>query len=258
MIQTMSVEEITIGAYALAFGAGIVSFLSPCVLPIVPAYLSVVTGLDITAPQSSTRRLGIFRDTALFVSGFTAVFVTMGLISTSLGRFLVGRQVLLTRLSGVVIIALALFMAGSLVLRAPWLYQEKRFHLRRPIGAGLGPLVAGLAFGFGWSPCIGPILGSILTIAARQEQAVAGGSLLAAYSAGLGASFLGAGLAFDRLSGLFGFVKRRMRAMVAGSALVLGLLGVVLVLNRMAWLSATLGDALRAIGLDVVADLAEI
>lgn len=258
MIGWMSVEEITAGAYVLAFGAGILSFLSPCVLPIVPAYLSVVTGLDITASQPRVRRLGIARDTAIFVMGFTVVFVVMGLVSTSLGRFLVGRQVLLTRISGIVIIALALFMLGSLVLQAPWLYQEKRFHPRRPSVAGAAPLVAGLAFGFGWSPCIGPILGSILTIAARQGEILTGGSLLAAYSAGLGISFLAAGLAFERLSGLFGFVKRRMRGIVAGSALVLGSLGLVLVLNRMAWLAAVLGDALRAVGLDVIADLAEI
>lgn len=256
----MEIESITVGAYLLAFGAGVLSFLSPCVLPIVPGYLSVVTGLDITADTGDDdgRLWRIGRDTGVFVIGFSIVFIALGLISTGVGRFFLDNQVTLTRISGVLIVLFALFMIGSLFLQAPWLYQEKRFHPRLGRLGLAAPLVAGLAFGFGWSPCVGPILGSILTIAAQQERVWAGGTLLAAYSAGLGLSFLVTGLAFGRVAGLFGFVKRHFTVIVAGSAVVLGLFGVVLALDELDWLTRQITDGLRAIGLDVIADLAEI
>lgn len=256
----MRIETITFGAYLLAFGGGIISFLSPCVLPIVPGYLSVVTGLDITDTKSNDRQKlwGIARDTGIFASGFTVVFVLLGLISTGVGRFFLRNQVTLTRISGFVILMLALFMIGSLVLKAPWLYQEKRFHPQLGRFGRFAPLVAGLAFGFGWSPCIGPILGSILTIAAQQDRVWAGGTLLLAYSLGLALSFLVTGLAFGKLSGLFGFVKRHFTVIVAGSAVILGTFGLVLMLNQLAYVTRELTDFLRAIGLDFLADLAEV
>ena len=144
----MRIETITFGAYLLAFGGGIISFLSPCVLPIVPGYLSVVTGLDITDTKSNDRQKlwGIARDTGIFASGFTVVFVLLGLISRGVGRFFLRNQVTLTRFSGFVILMLALFMIGSLVLKAPWLYQEKRFHPQLGRFGRFAPLVAGLGF----------------------------------------------------------------------------------------------------------------
>jgi cytochrome c-type biogenesis protein len=254
------IETVTFGAYLLAFGGGIISFLSPCVLPIVPGYLSVVTGLDVTDTEGNDRQKlwGIARDSGIFVAGFTIVFVMLGLISTGIGKFFLRNQVTLTRISGLVILLLALFMLGSLVLKAPWLYQEKRFHPQLGRFGRFAPLVAGLAFGFGWSPCIGPILGSILTIAAQQERIWAGGTLLLAYSSGLGLSFLVTGLAFGKVAGLFGFIKRHFTGIVAGSAIVLGVFGVVLLMNRLSWLTSELTDFLRSIGLDFIADLAEV
>jgi len=190
--------------YLAAFGGGVVSFLSPCVLPIVPAYLSVLTGLDLAEIEHGSRRqmLRIGRDTSLFISGFSAVFIALGLTATSFGHALVANQTTITRIAGLLLLAFALFILGSLVLQAPWLYQEKRFH---PTLSRFGPFAApitGAAFGFGWTPCIGPILGSVLAVAATSGHTAEGGLLLAFYSAGLGLPFLATGLAFDQLTGI--------------------------------------------------------
>ena len=238
--------------YLVAFGGGVVSFLSPCVLPLVPGYLSIVTGLDVTTLREGGRQHGIrvLRDTGLFVAGFGTVFVLLGLSATTLGGVLFRNQLVLTRLFGVLVIALALFMLGSLWVRAPWLYQERRF---QPDPGRLGPFappVVGAAFGLGWTPCIGPVLGSILAIAATEGRAWAGGSLLAAYSLGLGVPFLVAGLALGRLARVFGWVKRHYAGLVAGSSIVLALFGVLLLFNRLSWVTAQLQDGLRAAGLD--------
>ena len=132
----------------------------------------------------------IVTTTAWFVAGFGAVFVALGLSATGLGQLLRDHQSVLTRLSGTLMLSMALFLLGSLFLRAPWLYQEKRFHPQLGGFGNAAPAVAGVAFGFGWSPCIGPILGSILGIAANQHRVWAGGTLLAVYSLGLGLPFL--------------------------------------------------------------------
>lgn len=237
--------------YAAAFGGGLVSFLSPCVLPIVPAYLSVITGLDVTEIQHGARRqlLRIARDTSLFIAGFTTVFVGLGLTATSLGRALVSNQATIARVSGLLLLGFALFVLGSLVLRSPWLYQEKRFH---PTLSRFGPFaapVAGAAFGFGWTPCIGPILGSVLAVASTEGHAAQGATLLAVYSAGLGIPFLATGLAFGRLAGAFGWVKRRFTAITIASATALAFFGVLLTFNRLTWVTSQLQAALGHVGL---------
>lgn len=239
-------------AYFVAFGGGLISFLSPCVLPLVPAYLSIVTGLDVAELQDGSRHqmLRITRDTGLFVGGFTAVFVALGLSATVLGGVLVRNQALLTRISGLVVLSMALFLLGSLFLRAPWLYAEKRFH---PSASRFGPFaapVAGAAFGFGWTPCIGPVLGSVLAVAAASGEAARGGSLLFVYSLGLGIPFLITGLAFGRLTGMFGFVKRHFTGITMASAISLAFFGILLTFNRLIWVTSQLQNAMRAVGLD--------
>ena len=243
--------------YAAAFGGGVISFLSPCVLPLVPAYLTIVTGLEIGEIEEPTRRhLGrIARDTGLFVAGFTTVFVLLGLTATGVGQFLVRNQLLLTRLSGMMVLGFALFLLGSLVLQAPWLYGEKRFH---PQLSRFGPYtapVAGVAFAFGWTPCIGPILGSVLAIAATQGNALHGASLLAVYSLGLGLPFLAAGLALGRMSRSFGWAKRHFTALTVISALSLAFFGTLLVLNRLIWVTTELQGAMRSLGLGDLVNL---
>jgi cytochrome c-type biogenesis protein len=232
--------------YLAAFAGGVVSFLSPCVLPIVPAYLAVITGLDVEQLRDADRPLArIGRDTLLFVAGFSAVFVGLGLSATTIGQGLFRNQSLLTRVSGGVMLAMALFMLASLFLNAPWLYQERRFH---PELSRFGPFaapVAGVAFGFGWTPCI----------AASRGDAGQGATLLAVYSAGLGLPFLVTGLAFGRLAGTLGWVKRHVRGLTATSSFALAAFGVLLVMDRLVWLTGELQRALDAVGLGRLVEL---
>jgi cytochrome c-type biogenesis protein len=237
--------------YLAAFGGGLVSFASPCVLPLVPAYLSMVTGLDVAELQAGERRhtARVVRDTGLFVVGFGTVFVLLGLGGEAFGGLLFRNQILLTRLSGLLIVAMALFLLGSLVLRAPWLYQEWRFH---PSPSRLGPLAApvtGMAFGFGWTPCIGPVYASVLAVASDSGQAAHAATLLAAYSLGLGVPFLVTGLALGRLERALGWVKRHTQQITVGSAALLGFFGVLLVFNRLTWVTTETQTAFRAVGL---------
>jgi cytochrome c-type biogenesis protein len=244
-------------AYIAAFGGGVVSFLSPCVLPLVPGYLSMVTGLDIAVLEdgegANTKR--VLGTTALFIAGFGTVFVLLGLTASSIGQPLRDHQEMLTRISGALMLGMALFLLGSMFLRAPWLYQEKRFHPDLGKYGAAMPLVAGAAFGFGWSPCIGPILGSILGIAATQQRVWAGATLLVAYSIGLGLPFLISGIALQRVSGAMGWVKRHFPAIVVGSSLVLGAFGLLLMFDQLTRLTGDFQRALTDANLDWLVNL---
>ncbi|MFV1990137.1 MAG: cytochrome c biogenesis CcdA family protein [Acidimicrobiales bacterium] len=235
--------------YLLAFGAGVISFASPCVLPIVPGYLSIITGLDIArGPQGAQGRIA--RDTIVFIAGFGSVFVLLGVSVSTVGQALFQNQLLLTRISGAMVLGMALFMLASLYVEAPWMYQEKRFHPELGRFGRAAPGVAGVAFGFGWTPCIGPVLASILALAATSGGATTGASLLAVYSLGLGVPFLITGLAFARMAGAMGFVKTHMRGIVIISSLSMAFIGVILIFNRLIWITSLLQDALRAVGLE--------
>ncbi len=242
--------------FLAAFAGGVVSFLSPCVLPIVPAYLAIVTGLDVEQLRDADRPLAhIARDTLLFIAGFSAVFIALGLSATTVGQTLFRNQSLLTRVSGAVVLAMALFMLGSLFLSAPWMYQERRFH---PKLSRFGPFAApaaGVAFGFGWTPCIGPVLTSILAVAASRGDVGQGAALLAVYSAGLGLPFLVTGLAFGRLAGALGWVKRHVQGITVTSSFALAAFGVLLVMDRLVWLTGELQRGLDAVGLGGLVEL---
>jgi cytochrome c-type biogenesis protein len=247
-------ESVTLWA---AFGAGLISFLSPCVLPIIPGYLSLVTGLEVSELEAGGRANlpRIARDTGLFVLGFGSVFVLLGLGATSVGSVLVDNQAVMIRASGVLVLAMALFILGSLYLQAPWLYQEARF---QPDLARYGPMaapVAGVAFGFGWTPCIGPVLTSVLAVAAADGRAGRGALLLAVYSLGLGVPFMAAGLAFGRATRLLAWMRRHLRAVTWVSALSLAFFGVLLTLDRLSWLTAKIQDLARTVGLDFLVEL---
>jgi cytochrome c-type biogenesis protein len=235
-------SDVNLLAYFAAFGGGVISFLSPCVLPLLPGYLSIVTGLDLAEIEDESRvhARRIVVTTAWFVAGFGAVFIALGLSATALGQLLRDHQSVLTRLSGALMLAMALFLLGSLFLRAPWLYQEKRFHPQLGRFGNAAPAVAGVAFGFGWSPCIGPILGSILGIAANQQRVLAGGTLLAVYSLGLGLPFLLSGLLLGRLGGALGWFKRNFAVIVGGSAVIIGVFGLLLMFDELSRLSVHL------------------
>lgn len=248
---------------AAAFAGGVASFSSPCVLPLVPAYLSLVAGLDVTrheprpslagatvgtgspttpkpahAAPTQGRSIGaVTRDTALFVAGFGTVFVLLGLSASAVGRAVVHEQGVLTRISGVLVVLMALFLLGTIFLRAPALYGEWRLHPRL---TRLGPLaapVAGAAFAFGWTPCVGPILASVLALSAAQGHAAQGAALLGVYSLGLGAPFLLVAVLFERLRAPLDWLRRHGTAVTAVSAGALGIMGVLLVLDRLAWIT---------------------
>jgi cytochrome c-type biogenesis protein len=224
-----------------AFAGGLLSFASPCVLPLVPAYLSVITGLNVSSLQSGGRRhlRQVLLTAGGFVSGFTAVFVLLGLTVTAAGQQLATHRVLMTRLSGLLVLAMALFMVGAHVLNAPWLYQERRW---RPnahrFGRWAAP-VTGVAFGFGWTPCIGPVLTSVLAVAATTGRASEGAALLLAYSVGLAVPFVAAALALDRMSGALGLVKRHLTGLTMASAALLGVFGILLALGLLPTVTAS-------------------
>jgi cytochrome c-type biogenesis protein len=239
-----------------AFGGGIISFLSPCVLPIVPGYLSLVSGLTLGEIEAGTPKAlrRIAAETGLFVLGFTIVFVLLGLATTAIGRSLFENQDTLTRISGGLVLLMAIYLAGSQLLTTPRLYQEFRFH---PHLERFGPVaapVAGAAFGLGWTPCIGPVLGAVLSFAAEGRDTARAALLLVSYSLGLGVPFLAVGLLFGKLSTPLDWVKRHSRALTFVSAAVLAFFGVVLLTNQLpdvtAWLSRRMDD----LGLDGLID----
>ncbi len=243
--------------YAVAFGGGLISFASPCVLPLVPGYLSIITGLDVGELQESKRSntWAVTRDTGLFVLGFGIVFVLLGVSATSIGSFVFDQQILLTRISGALVLGMALFMLGSIYLQAPWLYQEMRFHPSLGRYGRAAPTVAGAAFGFGWTPCIGPVLTSILAIAAASGRASTGAGLLAAYTLGLGLPFLATGLLMGRLTGSLAWVQRHLQTIVIVSSLSLALFGVLLISNQLIRITSWLQELLGAVGLDFLVEL---
>jgi len=238
--------------FLTAFGAGIISFVSPCVLPIVPGYLSFVTGLTYGELQEGGRRqlARIALNTGMFIAGFTAVFVLLGLVTTAAGQAVFDNQETLTRVSGGLVLLMAIYLAGSQLLTTPRLYQEFRFrpHLER-FGPAAAP-IAGAAFGLGWTPCIGPVLGSILGFAAQGADVTRATLLLIAYSFGLGASFLVVGLAFGKLTTPLAWVRKHSRGITIATAVVLGLFGVVLITNSLPSITSRLSDWMRSLGLD--------
>ena len=185
----------------VALTAGLLSFLSPCVLPLVPSYLSFITGMTLDDLQESADRTHVLTHALLFVSGFTLVFMMLGASASFLGQFAQAYDVWLTRIGGILIIVLGLHLLG--VFRISALLREKRVHLSDKPAGFLGTLVVGAAFGAGWTPCIGPVLGAILTLAGTRETVWSGVWLLFAYSVGLAVPFLLAALALDRFLATF-------------------------------------------------------
>lgn len=186
-------ETSGIGALMVAFVGGVLSFLSPCVLPLVPSYLGFITGY--TIEEMGNRRRSAMIHALLFVVGFSLIFIVLGASATALGATLRVYRDTVMRVAGVLIIFFGLYCLG--VIKLGFLSQERRMHLdQKPIGM-LGSVLVGMAFGAGWSPCIGPILGGILTLASTQDGVGRGMALLASYSAGLAVPFLVAAWAVE-------------------------------------------------------------
>lgn len=229
-------------ALVTALLAGIASFVSPCVLPLVPAYLSFMSGVSLSDMREQERKRENTRRVLLtslaFVLGLSVVFVFLGASASALGQALYRWLPLLARIGGLVVIVLGLHMTG--LVKLPFLAYEKRFQAGGRTGLA-SAFVMGLAFAFGWTPCVGPILGGILVLA-TQEDVGRGSLLLAVYSAGMGIPFLLAGLFVNAFFGLFGRIKAHFHKIEVASGIILILVGVLLVLNRFEWLSARFTD----------------
>ena len=230
-------SEVEVGI-AIAFTAGLLSFLSPCVLPLVPSYLTFVTGMSLEDLEQGVNRRATFVHSILFVLGFSVIFVLLGAAASFLGQFFRYYEVWIARVGGVIIIVLGLHLAG--VFRLTPLMREKRVHLAdKPVGY-LGTFGVGLAFGAGWTPCIGPILGAILTYGFSQDTMWAGVGLLSVYSLGLAVPFLLASLALDRFLQAFKSFRRWMPVVEKASGVLLILLGILLLTGRFTVLSGYL------------------
>src|SRR5260370_36028939 len=180
-----------------AFLAGLISFLSPCVLPLVPGYVSLVAGIGVEELKSQGQLLGkVMLNSVMFILGFSIVFITLGAISTEVGQLMARYKSLLAQVAGVVIILFGLHLTGLLRIKA--LYSDKRLHSVKGSSTVLGAFVIGFAFAFGWTPCVGPILAVILGLAASQDSVLKGIVLLAIYSLGLAVPFLLTSLGIER------------------------------------------------------------
>jgi cytochrome c-type biogenesis protein len=253
----------------IAFGAGILSFLSPCVLPLVPGYLSMVSGLsaaELTAGGDRAGRAGarrpMLRGIGLFVGGFTLVFVALGAAASSIGRLLDAHEVTLSHVSGAVVVLLGVVLLLGAVPGRFWahvgsgplvvvtrLTGERRFDVRpSTLGTWAAP-VMGMAFAFAWTPCIGPVLGVVLSLAARNGSLVGGVLLLFAYSLGLGVPFVLTGLAFGRLTAMFVRARRGIWVIELVAGLVLVVFGILLLTDNIAWVSTQFSNLLNDMGL---------
>lgn len=237
-------EPVALGV-AVAFAAGLLSFLSPCVLPLVPSYIGFLTGM--TLPEMSARRRTALLHGICFVAGFSLVFILLGASATALGRALNYYQIWLQRLGGLFIILFGLVCLG--VFKADFLTQERRVHLeQKPVGY-LGSVLVGMAFGAGWTPCIGPVLGAILGLAATSGEVSRGMLLLAFYSAGLAVPFLVAAVAVESFLGWFQRFRRYMPWVMRLSGALLVFVGILLLsgeFTRLAgWLQGFTPEFLR-------------
>jgi cytochrome c-type biogenesis protein len=232
-----------------AFAVGFVSFISPCVLPLVPGYLSAVSGLSLAEMKSGERRLlRILLPAIVFCLSFTVVFVALGMTATGLGSTLQSSRQTLDKIAGGVIIALGIFFLATPFV--PRLNKEWRPDaLISRAGSG-GPIVAGAAFAVAWTPCIGPTLGSILSAAATQDTVGQGGILLAFYSLGLAVPFLLTAVAFTRMTAAFRWLRDRYLVITAVSGLILITMGVLLFTGELARLNIEAQQALDSLGLN--------
>ncbi len=222
----------------VALMAGILSFLSPCVLPLVPSYLSFVTGMSLEDLQDGVDRKATFIHSLLFVAGFSIIFITLGASASFLGVFLRVYEVWIARIGGVLIIILGLHLTG--IFRITPLMRERRVHVNdKPVGY-IGTLGVGAAFGAGWTPCIGPVLGAILTLAGTQDTVWLGVLLLSVYSLGLAIPFLISALALDLFLGAFSKFRRLLPIVEKASGVMLIILGLLLATGSFTILSTYL------------------
>jgi cytochrome c-type biogenesis protein len=228
-------EAVSVGV-VIAFTAGLLSFLTPCVLPLVPSYVTFVTGLRLEEVPHARRHTLVHA--ALFILGFSLIFLALGATATALGRLLVVHRLWLTRVGGLLVILFALHLLGAFNLR--FLARERRVHLTdKPLGY-LGSVLVGIAFGAGWSPCLGPILGGILTYTASQAELGRGMVLLGSYSLGLAVPFLLAALAVDRFLAFFQRFRSKLVWVDRAAGVLLLVVGILMLTDYFSTLSGFL------------------
>jgi cytochrome c-type biogenesis protein len=232
-----------------AFAAGFISFISPCVLPLVPGYLSAVSGVSVVDLQEGDKRTSdVLIPAIVFCLSFTAVFVALGMVATGLGSTLRDNRDLLNRIAGALIVLMGVIFIASLFVTR--LNREWRPHgLIARAGSG-GPMIAGAAFAIGWTPCIGPTLTAILNAAAVKDTVSQGAFLLAIYSAGLAIPFLLSAVAFQRATAVFRWLRDRYVAITAVSGAVLIVMGVLIFTGEMTDLNVEAQRFLQKLGLD--------
>jgi len=238
-----------VGGFLLAFAGGMLSFLSPCVLPLVPGYLSLMSGVSVTqlAEGSTTvvdlRRL--LRSTLLFVAGFTLVFVLLGAGASAVGQTLLRHKIILTQLSGALVIVMGLFLAGLVVPGA--MQRERRFHVLPSRLGVFAPPLMGMAFAFGWTPCIGPILATVLALAANEGSLATGVKLLFVYSLGLGIPFILAAVAIGPFLGFMQRFRRHLGKLEKAMGALLVITGLLFFTGSINWFGSWLLDNFPAL-----------
>ena len=234
-----------------AFGGGFIAFLSPCVLPLVPGYLGLMSGYSIADLQSGeAKRVKMLRVTGLFVLGFTVVFVALGAGATQISRFLLSNQSLTGRVAGVVVILFAILMIGSAFTSRGifgFMSRERRIEVRPSRLGAFAPPVMGMAFGFGWSACIGPILAGVLTIAGTRETVAQGMLLLFVFSMGLGVPFMLTGLGLSKAMRAMKSFRKYMRPVNIASGVLMLAFGVLLFTGNVTRLSSFFIDIFLSI-----------
>lgn len=220
-----------------AFLAGIISFLSPCVLPLVPGYVSLISGTSAAAAENPQKRLlgRVMLNSLMFVLGFSIVFISLGAAATSVGQFMAEYRREFTYLAGIVIIVFGLHLTG--LLKIKWLYADKRMHNVQGSSSAWGSFAVGFAFAFGWTPCIGPILSTILFAAASEGTVMKGVLLLAIYSAGLAVPFLLTSLGIDRFLAFYTKFRRHLHTVEVISGVLLIAIGLLVLTRKLTILS---------------------
>ena len=237
-------------AMAIAAAAGVLSFLSPCVLPIVPPYLAYMGGISMSdMSEQRENRTRVIASALFFVLGLSTVFLFLGFTASAFGRFFLQNQDWFVTIAGVVIMIFGAHFLG--IYRIGFMDREMRMDAGDRGGSAFGAYVLGLAFAFGWTPCIGPILGAILSIAANEADMARGTTLLAAYAAGLGIPFLLVAAFFPRMTGLMNFMKRHMERIERIMGLLLWTVGLLMLTGKFtdfAWWLNEQFPALQAFG----------
>lgn len=220
--------------------AGILSFLSPCVLPLVPGYVSLISGATVEDLHSDERHMlgTVMLHSLTFILGFSVVFIALGAVATSIGQLANEYHNLLAKIAGVIVIVFGLHLTGLLKIKA--LYADKRLHDVKGGSSALGSFAVGFAFAFGWTPCIGPILATILVFAGAQETVLKGVLLLAVYSLGLAVPFLLTSLGVDRFLGFYTKFRRHLHTVEVVSGVLLIAVGVLIFMNNLKLLSGYL------------------